>query len=232
MTASGVLDTTTYLRLRDRIIKAALDEPPAVIVDVNALRVPADSAWTVFTSARWHVSTWPDIPVVLACADGDRRANIRANGVTRYVPVYPAVADALTATAADPRPVRRRFRAELPAAPPSLRRARELVTEQLTAWSRAELAPVAGVIANTLIENVLQHTTSAPVLLLEYDRARVAISVQDHSDTPATRREDPLGGGDRVSGLAIVAALCRSWGSMPTPHGKTVWAVIGSENRL
>lgn len=35
-----------------------------------------------------------------------------------------------------------------------------------------------------------------------------------------------------VSGLAIVAALSRSWGSTPTANGKTVWAVLGSENRL
>ena len=35
-----------------------------------------------------------------------------------------------------------------------------------------------------------------------------------------------------VSGLAIVDALSRAWGSTPTSSGKTVWAVIGPENQL
>ena len=35
-----------------------------------------------------------------------------------------------------------------------------------------------------------------------------------------------------TSGLAIVSALSRAWGSTPTSSGKTVWAVIGSENQL
>jgi hypothetical protein len=26
--------------------------------------------------------------------------------------------------------------------------------------------------------------------------------------------------------------MCRMWGNSPTPTGKTVWAVIGPENRL
>lgn len=232
LAADGVLDTSTYRTLRDHIIKAALDEPRAVVVDVDALQVPADSEWTVFPSARWHVGTWPDIPIVLACTDANRRATIRANGVTRYVPVYPTVADALAGIADDPRPVRRRFRIELPAASSILRRARDLVAEQLTAWSHDELTPTASIIATVFVENVLHHTTSAPVLVLESYRRWVALSVQDNSATPAARREDPVGSSDRVSGLAIVAATSRAWGSMPTPHGKTVWAVIGSENRL
>jgi hypothetical protein len=35
-----------------------------------------------------------------------------------------------------------------------------------------------------------------------------------------------------VSGLAIVAALCRTWGATPTSSGKTVWALIGRENQF
>jgi hypothetical protein len=35
-----------------------------------------------------------------------------------------------------------------------------------------------------------------------------------------------------ISGVAIVAALCREWGNAPTPTGKMVWAAIGPENEL
>lgn len=114
----------------------------------------------------------------------------------------------------------------------SLRKARELVAEWLAAWSQAELIPVATVIVNVFVENVLQHTESAPVLWLETTDRSVTIAVHDESCSPAVRHEDPLRGGERVSGLAIVAAVSRIWGSTPTLSGKAVWAVIGPENRL
>ena len=88
LTARGVLDTTTYRSMRDHIIKAALDEPAVVIVDVSSLLVPAESAWVVFTSARWHVGRWPEVPIMLVCEHLAGRSAITRNGVSRYVPVY------------------------------------------------------------------------------------------------------------------------------------------------
>ena len=88
LTATGRLDAATYLTLRDTIVKAALDDARAVIVDVTELLVPQASAWAVFTSARWHVQRWPDVPILLVCAHtAGQNAAIR-NGITRYVPVY------------------------------------------------------------------------------------------------------------------------------------------------
>jgi anti-anti-sigma factor len=232
LTVEGVLDTTTYLKLRDALIKAALDEPQAVLVDVNGLDVTTSSAWSVFTSARWHVSTWPDVPIVVVCSHPGRRATIAHTGVTRYVPLQASVDAALNALTDHFRRARRRARADLPASLASLRKAREFVAERLAAWSQAELISVATVIVNVFVENVLQHTTSSPVVVLESDGAWVSISVQDGSSVPAARHEDADHGTPRVSGLAIVASVCRAWGSMPTPSGKTVWAVIGPENQL
>jgi anti-anti-sigma factor len=231
LTVDGVLDASTYLHLRDTIIKAALDEPRAVLVDVDALAVPASSAWSVFTSASWHVSTWPDVPLVLVCGHPDRRRTIAATGVTRYVPVHATIDAALAALAHGQRS-RRRANVELPASLASLRKAREFVAEWLGDWSHQTLIPVATVVVNVFVENALQHTVSAPVLLLESDGKAVTVAVMDDSSTPAARHEDPYRGGERVSGLAIVASVCRAWGSTPTPSGKTVWAVLGPENQL
>lgn len=232
LTAAGVLDGTTYLRLRDAIIKAALDEPSAVIINVTALCVPAPSAWSVFTSARWHVSTWPDVPVILVCAHQHGRDAVVRNGVSRYVPVYPSKDGALDALAdrqgANPR---RRARAHLPASLGSLRRSREIVTECLTAWSQTDFVAVAKVIVTALVENVLQHTNSEPQIRLETDGVTVTLAVEDSSQKPAALREYSTGT-ICPSGLGIVAALCRVWGNAPTASGKTVWAVIGPENRL
>ena len=232
LTVDGVLDSSTYLHLRDSIIKAAIDEPRAVFIDVSALDVPAPSAWSVFTSARWHISAWPDVPVILVCANPDGRTDIARNGVTRYVPVHPSIEDALRGLGDDTQHRRDRVRAELPASLASLRKARELVAEWLAAWSQVELIPVATVVVNVFVENVLQHTESAPVLRLETNGRTVTVAVHDECSSPAVRHEDPLRGGDRVSGLAIVAAVSRVWGSTPTPTGMAVWAVVGPENRL
>jgi hypothetical protein len=231
LTADGVLDGSRYLQLRNRIIEAALDGPRAVLVDVNALRVPASSSWKVFSSARWHVSTWPDVPIILICAHAERRKAIAWSGVTRYVPVHATVEAALGSLTTG-RATRRRIRTELPSSLASLRKARKLVAEWLAGWSHVELIPVATVVVNVFTENVLQHTQCAPVLVLESDGAAITISVQDGSSIPAARHEDPRHGGGRMSGLAIVASVCRAWGSTPMPSGKTVWAVIGPENRL
>lgn len=227
----GVLDGGTYLQLRDTIIKAALDEPRAVLVDVNGVDVPAPTAWSVFTSARWHVSTWPDVPILLVCSDPDRRKSIARNIGSRYVPVHATMTAAL-ASLTGGRPLRRRAHTELPASLASLRQSREFVAEWLAKWSRHELIPVATVLVNVFVENVLQHTTGAPRLILESDGDAVVISVEDDSSIPAARHEDPYRGGEPVSGLAIVASVCRSWASTPTPFGKRVWAVVGPENRL
>ncbi|OBB72928.1 hypothetical protein A5759_17030 [Mycobacterium sp. 852014-52144_SCH5372336] len=226
----GVLDGNTYRSLRDQIIQTALDEPRAVLVDIAGIDVPAASAWAVFSSARRHVDRWPGVPVMLLCGDTATRAAIDDAGVTRHVPVFACAGSAIDRLNATSTPrLRRRARAELPAALPSLQRARELSAEWLTTWSRTEMISTVKVVVTTLVENVLQHTDSDPGLRVEFSGHSVAVAVNDTSRAPATLREAATATG-RPSGLRIVAALCRSWGNAPTTSGKTVWAVIGPEN--
>jgi hypothetical protein len=228
----GVLDSSTYQALRDSVIKAALDEPRAVIVDVNRLTVPSPSAWAAFTSARWHVNIWPDVPIMLVCGDSRERRTIASCGVARYVPVH-ATCEAALATAHEfAWHSRRRGRAELPRGRAGIRLARGMIEEWLTAWSVERLVPVASTVATVLVENVLEHTDGAPALRVESCENTVTVAVEDHSRQPAIRIEDSDCGADVVSGLSIVTALSRIWGSTPTSSGKTVWALLGSENEL
>ncbi|HZA09789.1 STAS domain-containing protein [Mycobacterium sp.] len=232
LVAQGVLDSATYLGLRDRIIKAALDDARAVIIDVTELGIPAESALAVFTSARWHVGQWSNVPIALVCSTRSGRHAIGRNGITRYVPVYPTVGTALDELSHDDRRLlRRRARTKLPAITASVAHSREFVAEWLTYWQQAEFIAVAKMIVTVFVENVLAHTDSEPAIRLETDGATVTVAVDDGSTIRAGRREEP-DGRERVSGLAIVAALSRRWGNAPTPTGKTVWAVIGPENRL
>lgn len=228
----GVLDRATYRTVRDAVIKAALDEPRAVVVDVNRLSVPSASAWTVFTSARWHVSVWPDVPILLVCGEPSVRRAIATGGVTRYVPVHPTRLLALDAVRGQPLPLRRRARTELPIAAASVGVARAMVTDWLTQWRKRDLIPVAATVATVFVENVLDHTHSAPVLIVENYRDTVTVAVEDCSEHLPGRHEDADRGTEIVSGLAIVSALCRAWGATPTSSGKTVWALVGQENEL
>jgi len=232
LVADGVLDSSTYRSVRDIVIKAALDEPRAVIVDVNRLSVPSASAWSVFTSARWHVSIWPDVPILLVCAQPQVRRAITAVGVARYVPVHPTPESALDAVRGQSLHVRRRARTRLPVSRVGVGLARAVVTDWLTRWDKSELIPVAATVATVFVENVLDHTDSAPVLIVESHQDSVTVSVEDGSDRLPCRHEDAYRGTEIVSGLAIVSALCRAWGAAPTPSGKTVWALVGRENQL
>ena len=137
----------------------------------------------------------------------------------------------ITAGAAAEWSALRRAETRLAADLTSLRESRRLVREWLTAWSQTELIPVALVIVNVFVENVLEHAGGAPMMRIESDGATATIAVSDDSGAPAMRLPTPLKGFD-MSGLAIVEALSRAWGSTPTSSGKTVWAVVGPENQL
>jgi hypothetical protein len=119
----------------------------------------------------------------------------------------------------------------LPATTYSLQRSRELAEEWLTAWSQTPLIPAAKVIVTTFVENVLHHTQGAPDVRLETMAATVTVAVSDTSQVLAVPHE-AAAFGRGMSGLQIVSSLCRVWGNAPTPTGKTVWAVMGPENRL
>ncbi|WP_244232534.1 STAS domain-containing protein [Mycobacterium innocens] len=232
LTVEGVLDSLTYRELRDAVIKVALEEPRAVLVDVSRLSVPSASAWSVFTSARWHVSTWPDVAILLTSQDPETRRVITSVGVARYVPVHPTRESALGAVDELSLHSRRRSRAQLPPTAVSVRVARSLIQAWLTAWARNDLVAVAATVTTVLVENVLAHTDSAPVLVVENYRDTVTVAVEDNSHQPAVRYEDAAGGTGMLSGLSIITALCRAWGSTPTSSGKTVWALVGPENQL
>jgi hypothetical protein len=232
LTVEGLLDATTYLLLRDSIIKAALDNPSAVIVDMGQLLVPRESALAVFTSASWHVERWPDVPILLVCDHLVGRQSLARNGVTRYVPVYASVESACNASdSVRRRPVRRRVRIELPAQVASLRQSRQFVTDALSAWSMPDWIPVAKIVVTTFVENVLAHTEGQAGIRLETNGATVTVAVADSNHSSANIRE-PAQATGVPTGLGIVGSVCRMWGNAPVPSGKIVWAVIGSENIL
>ncbi|SON60947.1 hypothetical protein MSIMFI_02449 [Mycobacterium simulans] len=231
LTAEGVLDANNSAELRDSVTKATVDTPSAVIVDVTALQVPDEAVWSVFISARWQADTRPEVPILLVCGSRAAREAITRSGVARFMPVYTTEKSAIKGLGKLARRGFRHAQTQLPANLTSLRESRRLVREWLTDWSKPRLIPVALVVVNVFVENVLEHTGSDPVMRLECDGPTATIGVSDGSGAPAVRLPSPPKGID-VSGLAIVEALSRAWGSTPTASGKTVWAIIGPENQL
>jgi anti-anti-sigma factor len=231
LTVEGVLEAAHSAALRDSITKTTLDGPSAVVVNITALQVPAESEWSTFISARWQLDAQIDVPIVLVCANRTTRDALIRSGVTRFMPVYTTEKGAIRALGRLAHRTVQRADARLSANLTSLRESRRLVREWLTDWSQSAFIPVALVVVNVFVENVLEHTGSVPMMRLETDGATATIAVSDESTAPALRLPSPPKGID-VSGLAIVDALSRAWGSTPTSSGKTVWAVIGPENQL
>lgn len=229
LTVVGVLHGSTYAGLRDTIIKAVLDEPRSLIIDVTGLTYRDESVLAVFTAARWQVGEWPDIPIGLVCAHQRGRDALQRNGIARYIPVYPTLSLAADGLLADGRRrYRRRARVTLPAVRGSARHCRELIREWLTAWSRTDFAHAVSIVATELVENALAETNSAISLRLETDGATVTVAVQH---TSATHPHAPASD-DTISGLDLVTGNCRVWGTYTTAAGTTVWAVVGPENRF
>jgi hypothetical protein len=225
LSVDGVLDSTTYRPLRDSITKSALDLPVAVIVDVSSLRIPAASACAVFSSARWQVSRWPDVPVLLACSDPALRELLVQNGIGRYVPIHPDVDTAADSVGIHARErIRRRARVELLRSRRSVDEAKAFVAECLAEWSLKDQITAAKMVVTELVRNALTHTDSAPSLLVESRGALVTIAVEDGSTRPATLPETTFS--RPVTGLELVAGLSRAWGTVPSSTGKTVWATI------
>jgi anti-anti-sigma factor len=231
LTVDGVLNGANSVALHDRIIKATYDEASAVIVNVSALKVHAASTWSTFMGVYWQVRSTPHIPIRLVCTNRTTREAITRSGVAHFMPVYSSEKAAIKALGQNSRHAVRRTDAQLPADLTSLRESRRLVREWLTTGSQSKLIPVALVVVNVFVENVLEHTASVPMMRIEAQGTTATIAVSDTSNTPAVRLPSPAQGID-VSGLAIVEALSRAWGSTPTSSGKTVWAVIGPENQL
>jgi hypothetical protein len=229
LTVEGVLSAETYLPLRDAIVKAALDEPTSVVIEISGLSVREDPAWAVFTSARWQIAEWPDVPIGLVTHHGQDRNNLHRNGITRYVPVYATLEEALAELSADgQRRYRRRARASIPARASSIRLCRELTAQWLAEWSRTDFSHVASLVAAELVEAALAATDSSFALRLETDGSTVSVVVQHVGIANPVRRKSTS---DNVSGLDLVAANSRAWGTYTTLSGNTIWAVVGPENR-
>lgn len=217
----GVLDRTTYPRLRDRLLEFAADSEDGVLVDIERLELRDRALTRVFSLVALRIGQWPAIPFALVTGRPEQRAALAAAG--RHVPVYP---DHDTAEAAMTCPARRRGGRLLDRSSRTSARARGFVRGTCAEWMVPELAEDAELVATELVENVLRHTDSAPRLRLELRRGGLTVEVADDSACPAVLREG-LDLAEAGLGLRMVTKVAKNWGSSRSAAGgKTVWAVL------
>lgn len=214
----GVLDETTYPRLRDSLLEFAADAENGVLVDIERLDLRDRELVKVFDLVALRVGDWPAVPFALVTGRPEQRTALAGQNV----PVY---ADA--AEAAQERPVRKKARRLLGRSPRTSASAREFVRAICAGWRVPELAEDAQLVATELVENALRHTDSVPRLRLELRRRRLAVEVaDDESSRPAMVREG-LDLTETGLGLRMVAKVAKTWGSSRCRSGgKTVWAVL------
>ncbi len=111
--------------------------------------------------------------------------------------------------------------------PLAIRAARQFVESALLAWGETELLETAAVVASELATNAVRHAHSPFRMSISRGDGTIRLVVHDGSDDfaePRHRTTDSEGG----RGLALVAALCPSWGTEAVLDGKIVWAELAT----
>jgi hypothetical protein len=223
VTLRGTLDVSTYAGLRDALLKAAAEEPLALIVDVDRMVVRSAPSLSVFSLVWMRVSEWPGVPVLLLAGDFATYAQMVAQPMARFVPVHGDLGSAMSALVRPP--LRRRDHVWLSGVPASSAAGRAFVRSTCQRWGLASMCEDAETVATELVENALRHTTGGADLRLELRRGLLSVAVADGSSRQAVLRE-AVHDGMASTGLSIVANVARAWGCAPTVRGKVVWATL------
>ena len=220
----GRLTGAGYPDLRDELFKLAAQEPRAMVLDLDAMDVMGTAPLTVFPLVWARISDWPGVPLLLVAAREPLRALLAGNAVSRFVPTYRSMAEAL-GTLEDP-PPRRRRRLLLGNKPDAARRARRTVEQVCLEWEIPEVSADAVLVVSELTENVVRHARSEGWLCLELRGHLFTVAVAD-SDPRPPRPCPPDERRHGGRGLTLVAELSRAWGYAPQlQQGKVVWAVL------
>lgn len=222
---SGELDLTTAPQIRTTLLKCLADQPDTLAVDLSALTVAGNASLAVFLAVARQAAMWPGTPLLL-CAPSPATAALLKSGHAGTLPVFPNVAAAQAST--DGRATLPSISDELLPVSGAARRARDLSTEACARWDLPELVGPASIVVSELVSNVVAHAHTMMTLRLVLRRRYLHIAVRDGStEEPRLVHSSPLDpGGGR--GLALVDAVARRWGSLPTDGGKVVWAVLNA----
>lgn len=226
----GPLDAVTYRRFTAELVKYVVEQPRAVVVCLDELTVPSETALTAFTSARLRTADWPAVPIVLVARGDALRQRLVRSAIRRFLPIHASVPAAVAALAEPP--LRRRVDLTMALTADAGPRVRRFVDEVCTDWAIAGTSGDAQVVATEFVENAYQHGIFAETadidVRLEYRNDLLTVAVADPDPHEAVLLEtEPEPSGRRTHGLHMVAGLAAAWGCAPRwPSGKIVWATL------
>jgi anti-sigma regulatory factor (Ser/Thr protein kinase) len=123
------------------------------------------------------------------------------------------------------------FAIRLPSDPSSARAARVFTDESLASTGFAGDRSVVALLTSELVTNAIRHVGGDIDLSMQVERGDVTVHVNDrdqhHWPTVGAAHQGPGGG----RGMAVVNALCTTWGVEPMPgQGKSVWFTVAGPN--
>jgi anti-anti-sigma regulatory factor len=217
----GRIDVDAAAQLRATVLECLIDQPELVVLDVAEAHIVDDLALTALPALAHQAAAWPGSPVVVAAPSPQLLDALDRIVVSRDVPAYPSVDQALASAERLPGPV---LRQSLPAAPVAAQMGRQFVRAACTWLRRAGLIPGAEVIVTELVSNGIRHARTPMELTVSARRQHVYVAVRDYNAQLPSRLVDVSDEKDGGRGLLLVESLATAWGSTPTHDGKVVWA--------
>jgi anti-anti-sigma factor len=231
---TGSIDLFSVSQIQRSLLKELSGQPYALICDLSGVQHLDPVCGTVFSTVASHPSSrWPTTNFLLCGAQPPVAGILRRLELSRFLPLYATLEEALDA-AAD-RPPYLREELLLAPTPTAAADARVFVHDVLDYWQPAlpDILVVERAVrlANELVTNAATHARTDLRLRLELRGDWLHIAVRDGS--PRLLRLVTAGSGaERGHGLRLVAQLARAWGVRPHPDGgKVVWCTLRLYNR-
>ncbi|WP_229070263.1 ATP-binding protein [Actinoplanes sp. DH11] len=221
VTVNGTVDARSGPALHRTLSQCLTRDPGAVVVDLSGAIVTDPQAAGTLATILDEAQFWLGTPVLL-CTPEAATADVIVAVAAEPPPLYPTVADALSALTQYGGPVSELL---LPISG-AARRARDVVTEACVRWNIPHLIAPATLVASELVSNAVMHARTMMTLQVTLRPRYLCVAVNDGSCAePIPRGEhhaDATGG----RGLHLVDMAADRWGCQQHQDGKVVWARI------
>lgn len=219
----GAISRSEGETIRSAVLKAFVDVPPAVILDLSSASVADSSSLAVLLLLADDAAMWPETQLVLAGPGPTMLRYLDGLRVTERLNVWSSV-DAAIAGSRDP-PGVRLARLSLPPTVEAPRVCRGFVMRHCRDIGDQERVNVL-VAVSELVTNAVVHAATDIEVRVSRFGPRLRIAVRDGSPI-MPRMLDPAPDSLHGRGLHIVRRLSSSFGVSPAaPTGKVVWATF------
>jgi anti-anti-sigma regulatory factor len=224
----GVLRVAGTSPLRRVLLKCLASQPDALLVDLSRVRAAEPTALGVFDAVARQAARWPGTPVVLCGPAPPVEARLRRRG--ERLSIHASVADALRAVR-EGNEVSPSLTDQLLPAPGAVRHARDMVTDACARWGLPDLVGPAGLVADELVANGVEHAGTLLTLRISHRDRYLHVAVGDGSAEPPRLPPPAPPTAPQGLGLMLVDAIATHWGWLPSNEGKVVWATLSVGSR-